>query len=352
MPGAPAREPIEARLARAGLAAAAADGLAGAGSRRAARQPRGPARDRGDRTCGSSRWSRPTPTGTAPSRSRSRSRPPGPTGSRSPRSTRRSSCARPASRCRSWCSTRSRRRAWRTRRAAGIAISVGSGLLAARLLAAAAARKVRRRRRRAPAGRPHRGRDRARPGRRAAGGGRRRPWRRCSRRPASAWRASGRTSRPRTMRANALGQDLAFGRAIAPLVDAVEWGRDATRRHLAGSGGVLGADVARWDSVRTGLVDLRPGARRARAARGDRRAPPRALRPVMSLHARPVRVAELPAGHGVSYGPTFVTARPSPHRDPPRRLRRRLAARPLGPRRGARPRPCASRSWGGWRWTP
>ena len=31
----------------------------------------------------------------------------------------------------------------------------------------------------------------------------------------------------------------------------------------------------------------------------------------MSLHARPVRVADLPAGHGISYGPTFTTARPS-----------------------------------------
>jgi alanine racemase len=35
--------------------------------------------------------------------------------------------------------------------------------------------------------------------------------------------------------------------------------------------------------------------------------------------ARPVRVAELPAGHGVSYGPSFVTARPS-----------RIATLPLG----------------------
>jgi alanine racemase len=35
------------------------------------------------------------------------------------------------------------------------------------------------------------------------------------------------------------------------------------------------------------------------------------LRPVMSLIARPVRVADLPAGWGISYGPTFRTARPS-----------------------------------------
>jgi alanine racemase len=39
----------------------------------------------------------------------------------------------------------------------------------------------------------------------------------------------------------------------------------------------------------------------------------------MSLIARPVRVADLPAGHGVSYGPTFTTTRPS-----------RIATLPLG----------------------
>jgi alanine racemase len=43
------------------------------------------------------------------------------------------------------------------------------------------------------------------------------------------------------------------------------------------------------------------------------------LRPVMSLIARPVRVADLPAGWGISYGPTFRTARPS-----------RIATLPLG----------------------
>ena len=43
------------------------------------------------------------------------------------------------------------------------------------------------------------------------------------------------------------------------------------------------------------------------------------LHPVMSLVARPVRVAELPAGWGISYGPTFRTARPS-----------RIATLPLG----------------------
>jgi alanine racemase len=44
-----------------------------------------------------------------------------------------------------------------------------------------------------------------------------------------------------------------------------------------------------------------------------------ALRPVLSLHARPVRVADLPAGWGISYGPSFTTSRPS-----------RIATLPLG----------------------
>ena len=39
----------------------------------------------------------------------------------------------------------------------------------------------------------------------------------------------------------------------------------------------------------------------------------------MSLQARPVRVVDLPAGHGICYGPTFTTGRPS-----------RIATLPLG----------------------
>ena len=111
--------------------------------------------------------------------------------------------------------------------------------------------------------------------------------------------------------ANARGQDERFTTALG-LVDAVAWGGgpEAVRRHLAGSGGVLGAQVARWDSVRTGIAvyGLVP----------DALVPPPAmteavarLRPVMTLKARPVRVLELPAGHGVSYGPTYVTTRPT-----------------------------------------
>jgi alanine racemase len=43
------------------------------------------------------------------------------------------------------------------------------------------------------------------------------------------------------------------------------------------------------------------------------------LRPVMSIHARPIRVADLPVGHGIAYGPSFTTSRPS-----------RIATLPLG----------------------
>ncbi|HEY5435626.1 MAG TPA: alanine racemase [Candidatus Limnocylindrales bacterium] len=111
---------------------------------------------------------------------------------------------------------------------------------------------------------------------------------------------------------NALAQDERFGRALDPTLGAVRYGSDpeAVRRHLAGSGGVLGGDVALWDAVRVGLsiyglvpdTLVLPASIATTATR---------LRPVMALKGRAVRVADLPAGHGVSYGPTFVTARPS-----------------------------------------
>jgi alanine racemase len=94
------------------------------------------------------------------------------------------------------------------------------------------------------------------------------------------------------------------------------------RRHLAASAGILLGTVPRYDAVRPGLAtyglvpdelgaagigldDLLPGARD--------------LRPVLSLRARPVRVTDLPEGHGVSYGPTWRAPRPS-----------RIATLPLG----------------------
>jgi alanine racemase len=81
-------------------------------------------------------------------------------------------------------------------------------------------------------------------------------------------------------------------------------------RHLAASGGLLAGTAPPFEAVRPGLAiygvvpedisdrpDLAPAAAR--------------LRPVMALRARPVRVIELPAGHGVSYGPSYETSRPS-----------------------------------------
>lgn len=95
-------------------------------------------------------------------------------------------------------------------------------------------------------------------------------------------------------------------------------GKGATRRHLASSGGLLAGSVPTYDAVRVGLAlyGLIPA---GFPIASERRTHAAALRPVMSLHARPVRVAELPTGAGVGYDATFVTTRPS-----------RIATLPLG----------------------
>lgn len=89
-------------------------------------------------------------------------------------------------------------------------------------------------------------------------------------------------------------------------------------RHLAASGAVIAATAPSHDAVRIGIaafgiapdaLAVYPGARERLATLG----------PVASLHALPVRVADLPAGHGVGYGPSFVTVRPS-----------RIATLPIG----------------------
>jgi alanine racemase len=91
----------------------------------------------------------------------------------------------------------------------------------------------------------------------------------------------------------------------------------APARHLAATGGLVTGAAPAYDAVRPGLAiygivpEGLPLETLGSLAAG--------LRPVLSLHARPVRVLDLPAGHGVSYGPSFTTARPS-----------RIATLPLG----------------------
>jgi len=89
-------------------------------------------------------------------------------------------------------------------------------------------------------------------------------------------------------------------------------------RHVAASAAVIAGGVGTYGGIRPGLAvyglvpdELRPDQIPAGAVDG--------LRPVMSLYARPVRVQDLPAGWGISYGPTFRTARSS-----------RIATLPLG----------------------
>jgi alanine racemase len=102
------------------------------------------------------------------------------------------------------------------------------------------------------------------------------------------------------------GQLERFEEAATALRDA---GLPLPPRHVAASGGLL-TGVAGLDGVRPGLsiYGIVPDELAGRALAGPGRA---AIRPVMSLHARPIRVADLPPDHGVSYGPTFRTRRPS-----------------------------------------
>lgn len=111
------------------------------------------------------------------------------------------------------------------------------------------------------------------------------------------------------------GQDQRFGEALQGLSEAFV---RVPHRHLGASAGLLAGAVSPYDGVRIGLATY--GIVPDDVAPGDAaRSPARELRPILSLHARPVRVADLPAGTGISYGPTFTTARPS-----------RIATLPLG----------------------
>jgi alanine racemase len=102
-------------------------------------------------------------------------------------------------------------------------------------------------------------------------------------------------------------QDANFVAASGLLEDA---GASLPARHISASGGVLAATAGTYDVVRVGLAQygIVPDGLIVSAANSDAAA---RLRPVMSLRARPVRVAWLEAGSGVSYGPTFTTTRRS-----------------------------------------
>ena len=111
-------------------------------------------------------------------------------------------------------------------------------------------------------------------------------------------------------------QVAAFGRAMSAIDGA---GIPLPPRHVAASGGLLVDDVVSLEGVRPGLAtyglvpdELLGDGIAAVPGAAD-------LRPVLSLHARPVRVADVPAGWGISYGPTFTTTRPS-----------RIATLPIG----------------------
>jgi alanine racemase len=110
-----------------------------------------------------------------------------------------------------------------------------------------------------------------------------------------------------------------FEEALAALASA---GMAVPRRHLAASGALLLGTVPAYEAVRPGLATygLIPDELAAAGiGLADLRPEASELCPVLSLHARPVRVAELPEGHGVSYGPTWRAAR-----------RSRIATLPLG----------------------
>ncbi|MEZ0240950.1 MAG: alanine racemase, partial [Chloroflexota bacterium] len=117
----------------------------------------------------------------------------------------------------------------------------------------------------------------------------------------------------------------------AALASIAEAGIRLPARHVAASAALLTDGQLAYDGVRPGLAiyglvpdELDP----TTTAEAARR-----LRPAMALYARPVRVAELPSGTGISYGPTFRTTRPS-----------RIATLPLGYGDGW-PRALSNRAW-------
>ena len=102
-------------------------------------------------------------------------------------------------------------------------------------------------------------------------------------------------------------QEARFGVA-ARLLEAA--GMALPMRHFAASGGLLAATAGPYQLVRAGIAiyGLVPD---GLVASPEKEAVVAALRPAMALKARPVRVAWLEAGTGISYGPSFVTQRRS-----------------------------------------
>ena len=103
------------------------------------------------------------------------------------------------------------------------------------------------------------------------------------------------------------GQEARFG-AATRLLEAA--GVILRPRHIAASGALLAATSGTYDIVRAGIAMYGMVPDGLVEAEGATSVVAR-LRPAMALRARPVRVAWLAAGTGVSYGPSFVTRRRS-----------------------------------------
>ena len=98
-------------------------------------------------------------------------------------------------------------------------------------------------------------------------------------------------------------EDEAFTRdELARFERLLSGGQPGPRRHAQNSAGLLGYPLARGcNVVRAGLMLYGASPLPAWQAR---------LRPVLTLRTRVSLVRDLPAGHGISYGRTFVTPRP------------------------------------------
>jgi alanine racemase len=112
--------------------------------------------------------------------------------------------------------------------------------------------------------------------------------------------------------------DRQLDRFDAASADLAAGGVPLPPRHVAASAAVLAGGIGTYGGIRPGLAiyGLVPDELEAVEVPAATRT---ALHAVMALYARPVRVEDLPEGWGISYGPTYRTARPS-----------RIATLPLG----------------------